>query len=86
MYITFFVDLTKIGIILIHSHWAAIVVWAVVIFLLDNLVEKRSVELTEQSGAACFKNSCSTPIENHCYIPMNSIQEKSSNRKDKLFN
>ena len=36
----------KIGIILIHSHQMAIVLEVVVIFLFDNLREKRSVLLT----------------------------------------
>ena len=44
----------------------AIAVLAVVIVLLDNLGEKRSVPLTEQPGIACFKNSCGTGVENHC--------------------
>ena len=60
----FFADLTKkIGIIFIHSQQTAIVLTAVV-FLFDSLREKRSVPLTKQSGIACFKNSCSTPVEN----------------------
>ena len=43
-----FVDLTKkIGVILIHSHWTAIVVLDVVILVFDNLREKRSMPLTK---------------------------------------
>ena len=44
----------------------AVVVVAIVIFLVENLREKRSVALTKWSGVACFKNSCSTPVENCC--------------------
>ena len=41
-------DLTpKIGVILTHSHWTAIVVLAIVIFSFANLREKRSVPLTK---------------------------------------
>ena len=65
----FFANLTpqkkKIGVTLIYSHWTAIVVLAVVIFLFDNQREKRSVPLTKQSGIACFKNSCGIPV----YLP-----------------
>ena len=41
-------DLTKknVGIILIHSHWSAVVVLVIVLFLFENLREKRSVPLT----------------------------------------
>ena len=42
----------------------AVVVLAVVIFNLDNLREEESVFLTEPSGIACFKKSCSTLVEN----------------------
>ena len=43
-----FANPTKIiGIILIHSHHMAIIVLAVIIFLLDNLREKRSVPITK---------------------------------------
>ena len=42
----------------------ATVVLAVVIFLLDNLEEKRSLPLTKQSGVAYFKSSCSIAVEN----------------------
>ena len=42
---------------LTHSHHTAIIVCATVIFLFDNLREKRLVPLTKQSGIACFKNS-----------------------------
>ena len=48
IYIIFFADLTKkIGLILIHAHWTAVVGLAVVIFLFDNLREKRSVFRTK---------------------------------------
>ena len=62
----FFADLTKkIDVILIHSHWTTTVVLAsVFFFLFDNLKEKRSGPLAKQSGIACFKNSCGTPVEN----------------------
>ena len=66
-HIIFFANLTKkIDSILVHSHWMAIVVLAVVIFLFDNLREKRSVPLTKQSGIACFQSSCSVPVETCC--------------------
>ena len=55
----------KIGAIFIHSHQAAIVVLAVVPFLLDSVREKRPVPLTKQSGIACFKNSRSASVGNH---------------------
>ena len=45
-HILFFANLTKIGIILVHSHRTAFVMLAVVIFLFDNLREKRSVPLS----------------------------------------
>lgn len=46
----FFADLTKRkDTILIHSHQMAILVLAVVIFLLDSLKEKRSVPLNSQA-------------------------------------
>ena len=54
----------KTGVILIHSHQKPVVVLAVVTFLFNNLRDKRSVPLTKESGIACFKNSCSTPVEN----------------------
>ena len=46
---------------MIHSHWTAIVVLAVVIFLFDTLREKRSTPPTKQSGTACFIKSRGTP-------------------------
>ena len=46
-----------------HSSWMAIVVLAVVIFLFDNIREKRSVTLTKWSDIACFKNSCGIPLK-----------------------
>ena len=58
----------QVGVILIHSHWTAVVL-AVVMFLSDSLGEQRAVPLTEESGVACFKNSCGTSVENHCSIP-----------------
>ena len=68
-----FANLTKqLGIILVHSHWMAIVL-AVVMFLFDNLREKRSVLLSEQSGIANFKNYCGTPLEN-CYLRERKIK------------
>ena len=57
--------LIKIGRILIHSHRTTVVVLAIVIPLFDDLREKRSVSLTEWSGVACLKNSCSARVENH---------------------
>ena len=53
----------KLGINLIHSQWTAIVL--AVIFLFDNLREKRFMSLIKLSGTACFKNSCPTWVENH---------------------
>ena len=47
-----------------HSHQTAIVVWAVIIFFIWQSKGKRSVPLTKQSVIACFKNSCSTTVEN----------------------
>ena len=40
----------KTGIILIHSHWIAIVVLANVILLFDNIMKKRSMSLTKQAS------------------------------------
>ena len=54
----YFANLTKIGIILIHSHQTAIV-----IFLFANLKEKRSVPLTKQSAIASFKDARGTLVE-----------------------
>ena len=54
--------------------------YGVVIFLFDNLREKRSVPLSKQSGIICFKNSCSTPVchgtllENHCWRKLHLLQ------------
>ena len=45
----------KIGINLIHAPQTAIVVLAVVVFIMDNLREKSSVPLTKQSGIHVFK-------------------------------
>ena len=59
----FLAHLSKIGIILIHSHWMPIGVLAVVIFYFDNLREKMSVPLTKKSGITCFKDSHSTPVK-----------------------
>ena len=53
---TFYHSDQRIGKILIHSHWTAIVVLAVVIFLFHNPREKKSVSLRKQSVIACFKN------------------------------
>ena len=44
------------GIVFIHTHHMTIVL-AVVIFLFDNLRQKKSEPLTKWSGVACFKNS-----------------------------
>ena len=49
-------NLTKIGIIFIHSQQTAAVVLAIVIFVFDKVRAKRSVLLTKQSGISCFKN------------------------------
>ena len=61
----------------------AVFVLAVVIFLFDNLREKRSVLLTKSSRIACFKNSCSTPVEKSylkserkCNIFTNTAEEE----------
>ena len=51
-----------ISIILTHLHLMAVVVLAVVIFLFENLREKRSVALTKSSGIACFNDSRSAPV------------------------
>lgn len=40
----------------------AIVLLAVLIFLLDNLREMRSVPLTKYAGTAHFKCSCGTTV------------------------
>ena len=40
--------------IIFESFTPTIAVLAVVIFLFENLREKRSVSLTKQSGIACF--------------------------------
>ena len=53
-----------------HSQWTAVVVLAVVIFLFNNLREKGSAPLTEESGTARCTTSCSTravarPVRNH---------------------
>lgn len=50
----YFANLTKIGILLIHSHPTIIVVWAVVIVKFDTLREQRSVPLPKWSGTACL--------------------------------
>ena len=39
-----------------HSPWTPTVVLTAVIYLFDNLREKRSVPLTKWSPTACFKN------------------------------
>ena len=49
----------------------AIVVLAIVIFLFDNLREKRSVPLTKEPGIACFKNSFGTTVENRWHSVKN---------------
>ena len=59
----------KIGIILIHSYQMASVVLAVVIFLCDNLREKRSVPLTSQVFKILVVHQCarcSMRAENRC--------------------
>ena len=57
-------------------------VLAAVISVFDNLREKRSVSLTKESGTACFKNSCGTPVENRwpriISAAFNFIRHKSS--------
>ena len=63
MYI-FFAYLTKVGIILIHSHWVAIVVLAVIIFIFDDLRQKKSMFLAKESGITCFKNFYGILVEN----------------------
>ena len=50
--------------ILIHLHWVAIILLAVVTFLSDNLRGKRAVPLTKQSGTACLK----TVVAHRCKI------------------
>ena len=50
---------------MVHSHQTAIVL-VVVIFLFDNLREKRSEPLSKESDTACFTNFCGIMVENHC--------------------
>ena len=62
----------KLGRIFICSHQVAIVLAATISFIWQSR-ERRSVPLPKQSGIACFKNSCNTPVENrhprgkHCH-------------------
>ena len=56
----------------IHTGWL-LLCWLLLFLLFDNVGEKRSVSLTKQSGAACFKNSCSTPIKSCCYTVLLTI-------------
>ena len=51
-----------------------VIVVAVVIFLFDNLREKRSVPLT----ITCFKNSCGIPVENHWYKGVLGIRRETA--------
>ena len=51
---------------MIHSHWIAMVVLAVVTFKSDNLREKRSVPLTKYSNIAYFKILVVYPLKNRC--------------------
>ena len=70
-----FADLTKKkDTILIRSHWMAILVLAVVIFLRDNLKEKRSVPLTSQ--ALRILKTLRTPVENHCLTQQKVLQAR----------
>ena len=68
---------------MIHSHWTAVVVLAVVVFLLDSLRGK-TVPLAKQSGIAFFKRSCGILCEN-CCIKLLSFQSLSTMRGSIYF-
>ena len=51
-------DKKKKSKILIHPHWTAIVVLAVVIFSFDDLREKRSVPPTKQAPCGTLAENC----------------------------
>lgn len=48
---------------MIHSHWTAVVVLAVIIFSFDNIRQKRPVPLTTESGIAGLKNSAACRLD-----------------------
>ena len=51
---------------MIHSYQTAIVGLAVVIFFLILQSKGKEVSAPDYIGIACFKNSCSTAVENCC--------------------